>query len=218
MKIADNLYMYPEKGMLDCNTYVIKGKTGLIIDAGSADLISTLVEDMGRDGIKPSDIGIIANTHLHPDHSGANQAFKNVSGARIMLHLLQKQSIKVSLHETANFFGMHPDGFKEDGCFTGNNLKEISLDWEMIPALGHSPDSVCYYSATHKCLVSGDVVFAGNIGRFDLPGGDAVQLANSIRKLSDLDVELLLPGHMGIVRGAERVKANFRLALGFFEA
>ena len=55
-------------------------------------------------------------------------------------------------------------------------------------------------------------------GRFDLPGGDAVQLTNSIRKLADLDVELLLPGHMGIVRAAEHVKANFRLAHGFFEA
>ncbi|MBI2848112.1 MAG: MBL fold metallo-hydrolase [Chloroflexi bacterium] len=218
MKIADNLYIYPEKGMLDCNTYIIKGKPGLIIDAGSTDLIPMLVEDMGRDGIKPEDIEVIANTHLHLDHCGANQAFKNVSGARITLHPLQKQDIKVSFYETANFFGVHPDGFKEDGCFTDESLKEIGLDWEMILAPGHSQDSVCYYSATHKCLVSGDVVFACNIGRFDLPGGDAVQLANSIRKLSDLDVELLLPGHMGIVSGAQRVKDNFRLVLGFFEA
>ena len=48
-----------------------------------------------------------------------------------------------------------------------------------------------------------------NTGRVDLPGGDAAQLRQSIEALSRLDIEYLLPGHMGVVSGAARVAANF---------
>ncbi len=216
MKVSDNVYLYPERGMLDCNTYIIRGKVSAIIDAGSPEVVPDLVEQMRRDGIEPGDISLICNTHLHVDHSWANQAFKDVSGARIMLHPLQKEFFDLSFYQTAAFFGMQPDGFKEDACFKANSLKELGLDWEMIPSPGHSEDSICFYSGTEKCLICGDVIFAGNIGRFDLPGGNPVRLANSIKGLSALDAAYLLPGHMGILKDAGRVKQNFRLVREYF--
>ena len=48
-----------------------------------------------------------------------------------------------------------------------------------------------------------------NTGRVDLPGGNADELRESIEKLSQLEIEYLLPGHMDIVTGAEKVKHNF---------
>ena len=58
-------------------------------------------------------------------------------------------------------------------------------------------------------LICGDVLFEMNTGRVDLPGGNSEALKKSIEALSQLDIEYLLPGHMGIVTGAEKVAKNF---------
>jgi glyoxylase-like metal-dependent hydrolase (beta-lactamase superfamily II) len=58
-------------------------------------------------------------------------------------------------------------------------------------------------------LACGDVLFEMNTGRVDLPGGNAEDLKKSIESLSQLDIEYLLPGHMGIVSGADKVVQNF---------
>jgi glyoxylase-like metal-dependent hydrolase (beta-lactamase superfamily II) len=68
---------------------------------------------------------------------------------------------------------------------------------------------VCYYLKKEKVLICGDVLFEMNTGRVDLPGGNADDLKQSIEAISKLDVEYLLPGHMGVVVGAEKVKENF---------
>ena len=59
-------------------------------------------------------------------------------------------------------------------------------------------------------LFTGDTVFYQGIGRTDLPGGDGEQLKDSIKKISRLDVEYLLPGHGTILSGNDRIKANFK--------
>ena len=59
MKLTDNLYFYPEKGILDCNTYVIKDELTVVIDPGLTEFLPALIEDLGKDGIDPEDIDII---------------------------------------------------------------------------------------------------------------------------------------------------------------
>ena len=83
------------------------------------------------------------------------------------------------------------------------------MELELIPAPGHSPDCVCFYSRQDKVLICGDVLFDRNTGRVDLPGGSADGLKKSIEGLSHLEVEYLLPGHMDIVAGIENVRNNF---------
>ena len=77
--------------MLDSNTYVIAGNSGIIIDPGATMFLPALLDGLHKDGIDPENIGIIANTHLHGDHCGANEAFKQVSGAKIAIHPVQKK-------------------------------------------------------------------------------------------------------------------------------
>ena len=76
-------------GMPDSNTYVIKDGPGIIIDPGATMFLPALVNGMRKDGIDPKDIGIIANTHLHVDHCAGNNAFKELSGAQVILHSIQ---------------------------------------------------------------------------------------------------------------------------------
>jgi hydroxyacylglutathione hydrolase len=209
MKLTNNLYAYPEQGMLDCNTYVIKGSPGIIIDPGSPEFITSRVEALKRDGISPADIGLIVNTHLHIDHCGANEAFKALSGAQIALHPVQKQNYRLVVVDGARLFGIEPAEFTEDYLLDNSRLIYSGIELELIPSPGHSPDCVCFYDRKHQVLICGDVLFEMNTGRVDLPGGDADNLKISIEALSRLDIELLLPGHMGVVAGADNVKRNF---------
>ena len=209
MKLANNLYLFPERGMLDCNTYVVKGSPGIIIDPGNTDFLSSRLEDMRQDGINPSSIAVIVNTHLHVDHCGANEAFKKLSGAKIALHPVQKENYRLVVVDGARLFGMEPSEFKEDYLLDVDRLNIGGMDLELIPSPGHSPDCICFYDRAAKVLVCGDVLFEGNTGRVDLPGGDAEALKKSIESLSRLDLEYLLPGHMGVISGAAEVAANF---------
>jgi len=216
MKLTDSLYFYPENGTLDCNTYVIKDKTSVIIDPGSLQFLSDLVAGMSKDGIDPKEIDIITNTHLHIDHCWANKAFKDISGARILSHTVQKKFYDMSVVETSKFFGLPHMDFEDDGCLDDDKLDTGDTELEVIHSPGHSPDSICFYCKQGKFLVCGDVIFNRSTGRVDLPGGNASQLKQSIEKLSRLEIEYLLPGHMDAVTGAEKVGSNFEFVKKYF--
>ena len=214
MKLINNLYLYPEQGMLDCNTYVITGNPGVIIDPGNAMFLNERLEGMRQDGIDPAGIGIIANTHLHIDHCSANEAFKEISGAKITLHPVQKANYDFVVIEGARVFGIAPTEFTEDAVFDDHRLAINDVQWEMIVSPGHSPDCVCFYNGKEKILICGDVLFEMNTGRVDLPGGDGDELKKTIESLSKMDIDYLFPGHMGTISGADKVKFNFEFIIG----
>ena len=209
MKLANNLFFYPERGELDCNTYVFTGKPGVIIDPGNPHYLASRVDEMRQDGIEPREIGFIVNTHLHIDHSSANQAFKDLSGAKITLLPIQQQNYHTVLIDGARMFGLEPPEFAADSLLEDSRLNAGGTELELILAPGHSPECVCFYHRPFKALVCGDVLFEMNTGRVDLPGGNGDELKKSIEALSHLDIEYLLPGHMGPVIGTAKVAANF---------
>ncbi len=74
--------------------------------------------------------------------------------------------------------------------------KVIELGWKVIHSPGHSPGSICLYSARSGVLVSGDTLFNEGFGRTDAPGGDISALERSLTRLSKLPAEtIVLPGH-----------------------
>ena len=208
MKLTENVFSYPETGMMDCNTYVIKDDITVLIDPGLDRYLPGLIQTMAEDGINAGDIDFIVNTHLHLDHYWACDELKQISGAKILMHPLQKESYEITVEGVSRVFGMDPIHIKEDEMLD-ETLKTGKLEFEMINAPGHSPDSMCFYCKDQGVIICGDVVFAGNTGRVDFPGGSGAQLKESIEGLSKLDIEYLLPGHMGIVSGADRVISNF---------
>jgi len=209
MKLTDNLYFYPENGMMDCNTYVIKDDINVIIDPGSTQFLTQLVGDLFKDGIDPKDINVITNTHLHPDHCWANEAFKNISGAKIIIHPLHKEFYDMTVTAASRFFDFQGLEFEADSYFDNNKFSTGHMEFEFIHSPGHSPESISFYCRSEKILIPGDVIFAQNTGRVDLPGGNGEELKQSIEALSQLEIEYLLPGHIDIVTGAENIKSNF---------
>ena len=166
MKLIDNLYFYPEQGMLDCNTYVIGNSHTIIIDPGSTQFVPELIQDLHKDGIEPEDIEIITNTHLHIDHCWANEAFKEISGARFLCHPQHKKFYDITVIENFRVFGFPVIELKEDGYLDDGWLKTGKMEFELISSPGHSPDSICLYC--HQEVAAG---FTEGVMQLAIPVG-----------------------------------------------
>ena len=213
MRLTKNLFYYPEAGMMGCNTYVIRGDITVIIDVGMEQNLLPLIQGLVKDGIETKKIDIITSTHLHIDHASATQTFKEISGAKIALHPKHKEYFDLNLKKMPKLFEGFGFGFKIKE-FKEDSLLEDELDigdmkFKLLHTPGHSPDSICFYCEEEKVLICGDLVFEQSTGRVDFPGGSAVEIKRSIERVALLDIEYLLPGHMGIIKGKEAVKRNF---------
>jgi len=206
MKLQDGVYRYREKGVLDANTYVIRGEQTVLIDPGLGNYLRLLLKEMQEDGIAPKEVDVIAITHLHPDHCDATAALKEVSGAKVAVHSSQWEYRDLLLEEASRVLGIEAKKFEVDFVFE-DRLEHTELRIQHTP--GHSPESICFYAVDKKTLISGDLVFDKGIGRTDLPFGNTEELINSINTISTLDTELLLPGHGAILKGRSNVKMNY---------
>lgn len=120
-------------------------------------------------------------THAHIDHILGVAAVHEETGAPILLHPADRQ-LYDGLPRQAEAFGLRAQTPPppEAGLHHGQVLNALGTAFEVRHAPGHSPGSVCF---VHPGFVlSGDVLFAGSIGRTDLPGGDTETLLASIRR------------------------------------
>lgn len=215
MKLLDGLYCYiwPGQGN-NCNSYLIAGDTLTLIDPGHVvnefrePCLDHLVSEIEKDSFDVKDLGLIINTHGHPDHVGANAILAERSGAKVAMHQAEEDHIK----EMARLWGREQsdskvDVYLEEGDLTLGKANKITLQIYHTP--GHSPGSICLYWPEKKALITGDLIFAMSVGRTDFPGGDFRLLLQSIDRMAQLDIEYLLPGHMGIVKGKDKVQKNF---------
>jgi glyoxylase-like metal-dependent hydrolase (beta-lactamase superfamily II) len=138
-------------------------------------------------------------THGHIDHVGGAFELKRLTGAPVLLNEGDLPLLK-RIREQAAFFGLpEPDqAARLDQFLTeGQQVGLERYPAQVLCTPGHSAGSVCFYFASLKLLVSGDTLFAGSIGRTDLPGGSSMRIIQSIRtQLLPLpDETRVLPGH-----------------------
>ena len=137
-------------------------------------------------------------THAHIDHVGGALKLKRLTGAPILMNERDLPLLKM-MDMQAGWLGIAtpevaaPDTSLEDGLVVG--LTEIPA--QVIHTPGHTEGSVCLHFAQEKLLLAGDTLFAGSIGRTDLPGGDPVKIMESIHeRLMVLPKDtLVVPGH-----------------------
>ncbi len=229
MRLNDRFYGYFWQGYgNNCNSYIYCGEKMLLIDPGhifnetGERCFDVLNRSLAADGIKLEDIELILCTHGHPDHVEAAGLIRERSGARLALHrdddfFLENLAKRAVAADPAKGPSLSPDFYLQEGEL---KLGQPGAKADMIRVLhtpGHSPGAVCFYFPAEKTLITGDTVFENSIGRSDLPGGDFAALGRSVAALARLeDVELLLPGHMGPVKGAESIRSNFDLIQRMF--
>ena len=215
MRLVDNVYAYVWQGNdNNCNSYLIasslKGKRHILVDPGHITTpfygepgLAQLVREMGTDGIDAREIGLIILTHSHTDHCEAAGLVKEGSGALVALNKADEWFYQM--------LGGKVDMYLEEGDLVLGEENQLKL--KVFHSPGHSPGHVTIYWPEHRVLIAGDVIFYQSTGRVDLPGGSAEALKQSIRRLSELDVEYLLCGHAyghpGIIQGKDAVKRNF---------
>lgn len=163
-------------------------------------------------------IKLMIATHAHLDHVLASAAIKAELNIPFYIHE-ECAALLDEIPMQGVFFGLGelPAAAQPDRLLTSES-EVIELDSIRLQSLytpGHAPGHLSFYLAEHKLLFSGDSLFAGSIGRTDLPGGDHTLLMTSIvDKLMVLDDDVqVLPGHMGITTiGRERKTNPFLLA------
>ncbi len=182
-------------GMTQTNCYLVgcdETGEGVVIDPG--DNPERILAAIRQSGLK---IRYILNTHCHFDHIGANGAVREATGAALALHpaelpILQAQG-------GAALFGLSiPASPPPDVELSPGQVLAVGrLRFRVLHTPGHSPGSLTFHLAEQGMAFDGDVLFAGGIGRTDLPGGDWDTLMRSIREvLFQLpDDTVLYPGH-----------------------
>jgi glyoxylase-like metal-dependent hydrolase (beta-lactamase superfamily II) len=233
--LATNFYCYVWQGRgNNCNTillcYILPGEQPhVLIDPGhiknemGESCFNSLTGAMDKDGFKVEDVGLVIGTHCHPDHFEAIQPVVDRSGALVALSGEEDQFYSdigsrfydvfgASAPQVKPFFHLKEGDLSLGARGNVNGVKVL-----LTP--GHTPGSISLYLEEEKILVSGDVVFAGSVGRTDFPGGSPSLLRKSIDRLALLDVEYLVPGHSvgsdSIVAGKDKVARNFQMVRMF---
>ncbi len=125
---------------------------------------------------------LLLNTHCHIDHVLGNKFIFDTYGLKPQLHKNELQLLEaVPSYAPQQGFNYELSPLPEVLLPPTGLIKFGNSQLEIIFAPGHSPGHLCFYSAADAFLIGGDVLFYGSIGRTDLPGGNHVQLINSIK-------------------------------------
>ncbi|WP_036315404.1 MBL fold metallo-hydrolase [Methylophaga thiooxydans] len=182
-------------GAFSVNTYLVQDKaTGqaAVIDTGE-----TIEQTEYLLSLQPSvDIRMILLTHGHLDHAGALTQLQQAFDVDTYLPRLEKPLFD-TLPQQGDWFGAphmnRPCGRIDHWLDDGDTIQLGETTLHFISTPGHTPGQGCYYDETD--IFVGDTLFAGSVGRTDLPMGNAALMQQSLRKL------MQLPGHLRVHSG-----------------
>lgn len=164
-----------------------------------------IVVDPGDDGIKiythlkerGVEVGAILLTHGHFDHIIGVMELKRISGALVYSSAEEVELLSDPLLNCSNDIGNSTRVVPDEVLNDGEEKTLCELDFKCILTPGHTSGSMCYYFDKEKLLFAGDTLFAGSVGRTDLPTGSFGAIIRSIReKLMVLEDDVnVYPGH-----------------------
>lgn len=184
-------------GPIGTNVYFVYDETTkecVVIDP--ADNAPAIEKYLRSEGLT---VKTILLTHGHFDHIMAAEQLRDDLGAKIYALDKEKETLLdpyLNGDDRFRRIGLRvsPDGFFHDG----ETLKLLGTDWKVIWTPGHTEGSCCFYIPSEKVLFSGDTLFQGSFGRFDMPGGNYQKISSSIREILFKlpDDTVVFPGHM----------------------
>ena len=196
-------------GPLHCNCSVIgdeASREAIVIDPG--DDIERVLSLIKKHNLQVKQIVI---THAHIDHVGGAMKLRTATGAPILLNQNDYALLKM-LDVQAAWIGMPAPGKVdiEQSLGQSDKVKVGSLSAEVLHTPGHTEGSICLYFPVENKLIAGDTLFAGSIGRTDLPGGSYEKILHSLhdRVLALPDETVVVPGHGPLTTIGEERESN----------
>jgi glyoxylase-like metal-dependent hydrolase (beta-lactamase superfamily II) len=180
-------------GPMQANCYLLECEethSAIVIDPGDdAEEILDVLEK------RKLNLGFIINTHGHIDHISANADLKKKTSAKLYIHRLDADMIVNPHKNLSSFIGRDISSPSADKILEdGDNLEVGTIILKVIHTPGHSPGSICLLA--DESVFTGDLLFAGSIGRYDFPGSSYNQIMESLNKIMELDDNLVVyPGH-----------------------
>jgi len=196
-------------GPLQCNCSIIgdeQSHEAMVIDPG--DEIEQVLALIKKHHLQVKQIVI---THAHIDHVGGAMKLRAATGAPILLNQNDYALLKM-LDVQAAWLGMRNPGKVEidQTIGSGDLVSAGSIEGQVLHTPGHTEGSICLYFPAEKTLIAGDTLFAGSIGRTDLPGGSYEKIMHSLndRVLALPDETAVLPGHGEMTTIGEEREGN----------
>ncbi len=176
------------------NCYIIWDEStarALVIDPGIE--VEKIVGAIKKERL---DLQGIIDTHAHIDHILANDFLREITGVSLFIHPAEVSSLS-NPELNLSWMTGKKQTFRDPDCLIedGEEMEVGRIRLKILHTPGHTPGSICLFA--DGCLLSGDTVFAGSVGRCDFPGGDFQKLEDSIKKIliSIPDETQVFPGH-----------------------
>ena len=196
-------------GPLQCNCSIIGDETtrdAMVIDPG--DDIADVLAIIQKHNLQVRQIVI---THAHIDHVGGSMKLRQATGAPILMNQNDYALVKM-LDLQAAWLGMQSPGHVEIDHSIGDadKVEAGPLVANVIHTPGHTEGSVCLYFPAQQKLIAGDTLFAGSIGRTDLPGGSYDKIIRSLHEkvLALPDETLVVTGHGPLTTIGDEKESN----------
>jgi len=196
-------------GPLQCNCSIIgdeASREAMVIDPG--DNIADVLALIQKHNLQVKQIVV---THAHIDHVGGAMKLRAATGAPILLNQNDYTLLRM-LDVQAAWIGVPPPGNVDIDHSIGelDKVQAGSLVAQVMQTPGHTEGSICLYFPAQKKLIAGDTLFAGSIGRTDLPGGSFEKIISSLHeKLLTLpDETIVVPGHGPLTSIGEERDSN----------
>lgn len=167
-----------------------KAGEGLVVDPAAN--IDGIIYEAEKKGIE---IKYIINTHSHVDHTSGNADMKKKTGAEIIIHEDDAETLALTPAAILRLFGAKQSPPADITVKDGDTITIGDIELKVIHTPGHSPGGISLY--TDGYVLTGDTLFVGGVGRTDIAGASWEVLIYSIRKklLSLPDETVVLPGH-----------------------
>lgn len=183
-------------GPLHCNCSVLGDEASgeaIVIDPGAD--IARIQAVLVRHRLTVKQIVV---THAHIDHIAGAAQLKRLTGAPVLYNQLDLPLVQMMDLQAAWLGVPTPEvAGPDDSLRDGQSLAVSGIEGTILHTPGHTEGSVCLHLPGQNLLLAGDTLFAGSVGRTDLPGGNSRALIDSIhsRLLTLPDSTVVIPGH-----------------------
>ena len=204
-----NVAMFPV-GAFQTNCVIAWGASCKAVLFDPGDDAHTIAAFLDAHGL---DVAAYVLTHGHVDHVSALAALHGERPAPLAIHAADRDWAFTPENAMPPFYAAPaaPDAI-ERKLFDGGEWTDGDLAYRVIETPGHTPGSVCLHFPADDVLVAGDTLFAGSVGRTDLPRGDSRTLSLSLLKLADLpETTAVYPGHGPQTSIADELRTNYFL-------